>query len=581
MLLALEQAAAAIMAWKPGDRPKGDPAFAAKVDMAGRMKPVLVDVLEMTGPQALQRAVEELALSWHMPAIATREIRQTIAREDTQNRTTWDRATLLPPWNVMSGGAWSMNEGHEETNSPGAVLILPYCFFRSRGCKHLVARFGDKVIFHHEFETVWRTTFFHNYYDATMPHLLKTDDNTATRTVSWWWSGMGTNASDPAVRGLLEFCQRHRSIVTTVMMRCGLLTCCHTGTGECGNKVGRRTGGCTNNGGTGGTVSGELSTGCKYAIPRLVQMGIRPEIWLGEDDSVQSARYLLAHANKTAASLIGVANANPGISGFNIDLETKAEITSADVRQLTSFLRDTTAALQQRANPLRFSADVGCNAAGEGGGPLGSRCKLQGASGVSKLMDMSTYFADDYSEWFGNLQSAVKTVPPGVLGVGLIADPWVDMRRNGNRSWTLTKDSALDRICAAMNLSVQEIAMYDLRTTGPEPYAPQAFWIEPLERFMTDSSCSAKVPTVRSCPNASKLGTGPDTAWRRAYDGWPWIPNGFTDCCESNGNRGPDWPVCSVSCARAECEATRNMEWVPQNYSRHPYLCCQRVATRA
>lgn len=175
-----------------------------------------------------------------------------------------------------------------------------------------------------------------------------------------------------------------------------------------------------------------------------------------------------------------------------------------------------------------------------------------------------------------SLRAAVATVPLNVLVVGMIADPWVDEHRNGNQSWTLTQQSAEDRICAVMNASLREIGMYDLRpTAGPAPYAPESFWIKPLQRFMGGGGCEAKHPVARVCPNASKLGTGPASAWRRAYDDWPWIPKGFTDCCESNGNRGPGWAVCTASCAQKECEAAHGMVWVPQNYSVHPYLCCR------
>ena len=409
----------------------------------------------------------------------------------------------------------------------------------------------------------------------------KTDDlrvASPRRSISWWWSGMHVNASDPSVQQLLDFCKTRKNIVTTVMMRCGLLTCCrHGAPADCDNpaeQAGQRSS-CTNNGGVGGTISGRLSAGCKHAIPQLVQMGIRPEIWLGEDDSISSARYLMSHTNATVAKLLSVAEANPGTTGFQIDLETKAKITTADDAHFQTFLRDVTATLPNRPTPLRFSADVGCNSPGEGGGPLGSRCKLRSSSGVDKLMDMATYFASDYSEWFENLHGAVATVPLDVLMVGLIADPFVDARRNGNHSWTLTPQSAQDRICAAMNLSVQEIAMFDLRTTGPAPLAPEPFWIKPLEIFIGGGRCDAKITAPRVCPNASRTGTGPATAWSRANDGSPWIPHGFTGCCEANGQRGAGWPICSESCARAECDATSGMIWVLQNFSKHPYLCCR------
>jgi hypothetical protein len=47
------------------------------------------------------------------------------------------------------------------------VVVLPYCFFRSRGCGHLSSPdsvWEDRVLFHHEFDTAWRPSYWHNYY---------------------------------------------------------------------------------------------------------------------------------------------------------------------------------------------------------------------------------------------------------------------------------------------------------------------------------------------------------------------------------------------------------------------------------
>jgi len=52
--------------------------------------------------------------------------------------------------------------------------------------------------------------------------------NKANRAISWWWTAPET-ADDPAVDGLLTFCKTHADIVTTVIMRCGVVTCCRTG----------------------------------------------------------------------------------------------------------------------------------------------------------------------------------------------------------------------------------------------------------------------------------------------------------------------------------------------------------------
>ena len=68
-------------------------------------------------------------------------------------------------------------------NDRGAVTVLPYCFFRSRGCPHLAADFDDRVLFHHEFDTAWRASYWHNYLEEDPPKVLGTD--TIPRMDEW------------------------------------------------------------------------------------------------------------------------------------------------------------------------------------------------------------------------------------------------------------------------------------------------------------------------------------------------------------------------------------------------------------
>jgi hypothetical protein len=248
----------------------------------------------------------------------------------------------------------------------------------------------------------------------TVPVPCKTDDHVGTRSgrgahgggggggggksagrsISWWWTGMHLNATSPEVEAMLSFCREHRDIVSTLIMRCGVLTCCRAGTGDCGTAIGHVGVGCTNNHGRGGTIAGVLSDGCKAAIPKLVAMGIRPEIWLGEDDSITSARTLFNSSSQIADALLHIADQNPGLAGFNLDLESK-QGTPTDKRDFIAFLRSVTAALNSSNSlALRFSADVGCVAPGEGGGPLASDCKALASSGVARLMDMATCECD-------------------------------------------------------------------------------------------------------------------------------------------------------------------------------------------
>ena len=46
----------------------------------------------------------------------------------------------------------------------------------------------------------------------------------------------------------------------------------------------------------------------------------------------------------------------------------------------------------------------------------------------------------------------------------------------------------------------------------------------------------------------------------------------------SSHSEGQDGLVCNTSCAEAECTADPNWYWRPENYSRHPFECCNRTA---
>ena len=92
-----------------------------------------IPVLEMTGPAALGDALEAYA------GRRNRALREA-AGERADDAATWAAITHLD-----------------------GVTVLPYCTFRSRGCAHL-APGGDRVLFHHEFDTAWRPSFWHNYH---------------------------------------------------------------------------------------------------------------------------------------------------------------------------------------------------------------------------------------------------------------------------------------------------------------------------------------------------------------------------------------------------------------------------------
>ena len=70
-------------------------------------------------------------------------------------------------------------------------------------------------------------------------------------------------------------------------------------------------------------------------------------MWREEKDAAALLRGAVGSGSVAMLrELLAVAAATPGIAGFQIDLETKAQITTDDVRQLTTFLRNTTTAFR-------------------------------------------------------------------------------------------------------------------------------------------------------------------------------------------------------------------------------------------
>ena len=194
--IALVRAARNILAWtaeRPAphlsmmELPPGWEQFAARVrvnveDQHGRQpehhsqKGVLVDVLRLTGPAlfeaSLSAYVADQYASFGQPLEQQRNLLQELRREITGetpgDSKTWDRATLIPEASNRAPSACasvkrgeSREQGRE--GGEGGIVVLPYCMFRSRGCPHLLERFSDRTIFHHEFDTDWRLSWWHNY----------------------------------------------------------------------------------------------------------------------------------------------------------------------------------------------------------------------------------------------------------------------------------------------------------------------------------------------------------------------------------------------------------------------------------
>ncbi|KAJ1444444.1 hypothetical protein M885DRAFT_552936 [Pelagophyceae sp. CCMP2097] len=152
LLRALDEAAKRELAFSKGEWPNGarrgdgGDAFRARGSDGGA-----VPVLHLTGPAMLGDAI----LDWLRGASpgaaeapgAPASLRALRERHggDADRPETWAAVSV-----AHAGG--------------GAVVLLPFCFCRSRGCRHLGgAPWYDRVVFHHGFETSWRKTFFHNF----------------------------------------------------------------------------------------------------------------------------------------------------------------------------------------------------------------------------------------------------------------------------------------------------------------------------------------------------------------------------------------------------------------------------------
>ena len=176
-------------------------------------------------------------------------------------------------------------------------------------------------------------------------------------------------------------------------------------------------------------------------------------------------------------------------------------------------------------------------------------------------MNMRTYNGISYEDWYYTLLTPALAVGrPDIISTGLGC--WVDHKLYN--TWPTTAVSAEQRICMLMNHSVNEVAMFVLRQGSQNPLLnfPEPFWITNLEKFITGKSCNAVVPKRTKCPAAS---VGPTDSW---------TPGGDPHCCISSSRRGPN-AYCNLDCAEKECSSDPGMVWKPENYSIHPYECCQ------
>lgn len=402
-------------------------------------------------------------------------------------------------------------------------------------------------------------------------------ETTSGRQIGWWFDCPKTE-DDPGVAGALEWVTAHKSIVSTIMMRCGVFTCDTNHSAPRGG-----TNSCLNNGGVGGTITGELLPSGKKLLPEFVKLGVKVELWLGEDDSRQSALHMFKDPAAFAADLIRVSRENPGLTGYNLDTETRGS-TAADARLSVPFLKYVTNTLAAApGGPIRFSTDVACSGAGKGWCPMISDCKLLANSGVAKIMNMDTYWGTDFEDWYDRaLRPALADgIPRNKIGAGLglyNCTTSSGCTSEPHPPWNLTPQSAKDRICALMNHSFTELDMFILSQSSSDPYKnyPYDFWIPELERFMAGGGCP--LPKISSGPR--------DPSCPAAGPGMPadaWQPGGDPGCCVSSEKRDGEPPkTCDVDCAKKECTtAGGSWYWKPFNYTVHPFECCNKTTPSA
>ena len=152
LLQAMQLLADRVLAWQPSmDGGTAESAlFAARTGEGQRG--ALVNVLEISGPALVTAALRHYGHG-HEYGERGRDLKALRHQfgERDGDQSSWAFGTKLVAASASSSAS-------DSTPLP-PVFVLPYCFFRSRGCGHL-DRFDDQVLFHHEFDTSWRTSFW-------------------------------------------------------------------------------------------------------------------------------------------------------------------------------------------------------------------------------------------------------------------------------------------------------------------------------------------------------------------------------------------------------------------------------------
>ena len=278
--------------------------------------------------------------------------------------------------------------------------------------------------------------------------------------VAWWY------VPDNNWPQLIEQVAAHRDVVTSVMVGCGPQV------SDSGNVTTAIDPNC---------FDPETGNG---TLPALAAIGVRPEIWFGAGNcSIDSYRLMWSDTVNSVQTLVDLAQ-NLNISGWNMDFEPQSDncqgVPTGDAADAVLYAK-WLAALRAALNPIgvRVTADVAMWS------PAINQFAVLAPS-VDRLFDMDTYNADSLAQWLSAYDHLVNPqVPLGVAGVGLGC--WVD--GGNNNTWSVTAESATERIAQIKKDNVPEIGMFRLlpQTYEIPPAWPESFWWDALASF-TDSS---------------------------------------------------------------------------------------------
>ena len=356
------------------------------------------------------------------------------------------------------------------------------------------------------------------------------------RKIGWWWEAP-TSSSDPSIEALLNFSRHHANIMSTVLMRCGVTT-------------------------TNGTISGTLLPACETVMPILSGFGIQTELWLGQTDTVDAAVKLWSDPQRAIETLAELGSNHSEIVGFNFDFEIPSTVMCGTKRCDQAYADFLSQVRDGLLGQWRVTADVDCADSHGGFAPVINNCSLL-ARATDKIINMNTYNSGSYERWLQQLAPALNSdIPREKLGFGLAC--YVDDATNN--TWSVTEQSAKERICVAMNHSVNEIDMFRV---APELGWPEEFWLPYLESFVSGAGCIPPAPQKSNCP--------PFAGWLLGES------QGYQTCCVLKSmnvdmSHCPDTNSTSSheACAKAQCQASNTSihQWTPLNYSHFPYTCC-------